>query len=250
MTAAGTRLVAPDRRRRPRRAQSVVLGWCARYTRGLPDAVALERRDELASDLWEQEAANGDAPGLGASILWRAVRGVPADLSWRAERIRALPADERPERGWRWTASGAVVAAALVGAALVAFGGYALIRLLEALARHEFLPQDITMMSAGIGTVGLLCGLVLLLRARTRWIGALWLAASAAPVLWFGTVILLTLSATTQAVFFRLQSYSDSPWTSPEYLAAWGGLAAVVLFFLALAVAWAPSRRIRTEVAR
>ena len=233
-----------------RRAQTLVLAWCARYTRGLPERIALERRDELTSDLWEQQAANEGAPGLGPAILWRALRGVPADISWRAARIRALPESDRPERWWRWTASGSVVVAALVGAALVAFGGYALTRVVEALARHEFLPQDVTILSTAIGTVGVLCGLVLLIRTRTRWIGALWLALAAVPVLWFGTVILLTLSATTQAVFSRFQSYTASPWTSPEYLAAWGGLAAVVLFFLALAAAWAPSRSTRTEVAR
>jgi hypothetical protein len=245
MTAA-LRLGAPSRRRRPRRAERIVLAWVRLYTRGLPDAVAADRRDELASDLWEQEVAADGRGGTGLSMLWRMARGVPADVAWRGDRIRDLPAAQRPERWWRWTASGSVLAAALIGAAVAAYGIDALVRIVRVIAAHGFPPSGLTTVSTGVGTVALLCGLALLLRARTRWIGALWLAAGSAITLWFGTVTMLTLSVTTQAIYYGTLSYGPD-WRSPAVLTAWGGLGVVVLFFACLAIAWIPSR---TEAAR
>jgi hypothetical protein len=245
MTAA-LRLGSPSRRRRPRRAQRIVLAWVRLYTRDLPDAVADDRRDELASDLWEQEVAAGGGSGTGLSMLWRMARGVPADVAWRGDRIRDLPLAERPARWWRWTASGSVLAAALVGAAVAAYGIDALARIGRVLVGHGYPPSDLTTTSTGIGTVALLCGLALLIRPRTRWIGALWLAAGSAITLWFGTVTMLTLSATAQAVYYGTLSYGPDV-RSPAVLAAWGGLAVVVMFFACLAIAWIPTR---TEVRR
>lgn len=80
--------------------------WVLYYTRRLPARVAQSRRDELASDLWEQR---NDAQDNGISDLslalalgWRVVAGMPADVSWRfAQRMAAegRPVDHRTLRG-------------------------------------------------------------------------------------------------------------------------------------------------------
>jgi len=69
-----------------------VLIWTLRYTTGLPRREAEDRRAELLSDLWEHAAA-ADARGqrpvrLAVSIAFRALRGMPADLRWRAAVLR------------------------------------------------------------------------------------------------------------------------------------------------------------------
>lgn len=64
-------------------AERLTLAWVGWYTRGLADPVRQERRDEIASDLWEHRA---DADGrriTSLAILSRTLRGAPADLSWR-----------------------------------------------------------------------------------------------------------------------------------------------------------------------
>jgi hypothetical protein len=69
------------------RARDLVADWTLLLVRGLPETVARDRFDEIASDLWEHQhdaAAHGRSPlGIAAAILLRALRGVPADLQWR-----------------------------------------------------------------------------------------------------------------------------------------------------------------------
>ncbi len=69
------------------RARAAVADWTLLLVRGLPEAVARDRFDEIASDLWEHqhdaEAHGRTSAGIAASILERAIRGVPADLQWR-----------------------------------------------------------------------------------------------------------------------------------------------------------------------
>ena len=80
--------------------------WVLYYTRRLPARVAWSRRDELASDVWEQcHDAQDDGISdlaLALSIGRRVVGGVPADLSWRfAQRMAAQgrSVDHRVQRG-------------------------------------------------------------------------------------------------------------------------------------------------------
>lgn len=72
------------------RATAVVLGWCDLYTRGLPEDVAADRRDELASDLHEHRQAwiSDGRPLFWRDVVVRALLGVPADLSWRTHQRR------------------------------------------------------------------------------------------------------------------------------------------------------------------
>ena len=68
------------------RARGVVADWTLLLVRGLPERTARERFDEIASDLWEHqhdaESRSTSGARTAASILLRALRGVPADLQW------------------------------------------------------------------------------------------------------------------------------------------------------------------------
>jgi hypothetical protein len=89
------------------RAVSAICAWVALYTRGLPVDLAMDRRDLVESDLWDeaQEAAwLGETSGLARQRWSRWLRGMPADLSWRIEqqrRITKMPrrADMRISKG-------------------------------------------------------------------------------------------------------------------------------------------------------
>lgn len=74
------------------RAARRVSRWVSLYTRGLPPAVAAERRAELESDVYEQVAhgSHGHANdrAVAREIAGRAVRGIPADLLWRDSEMR------------------------------------------------------------------------------------------------------------------------------------------------------------------
>jgi hypothetical protein len=76
-------------------AAALVGRWCEVYIRRLPGPAAERRREELASDLWEQRA-HGRAVGapplaVAVSILRRGAAGAPADLSWRHGLLVAGP---------------------------------------------------------------------------------------------------------------------------------------------------------------
>jgi len=62
--------------------------WADRYTRGLPDEVRARRRDEIESDVFEElHTATDRRP---ASLTWRTVRGIPSDVAWRRQEVRAM----------------------------------------------------------------------------------------------------------------------------------------------------------------
>lgn len=60
--------------------------WAEIYTFSVVPEVASARREELLSDLHEQYAAGAESglsqKAVSRSILWRALRGMPADLRW------------------------------------------------------------------------------------------------------------------------------------------------------------------------
>lgn len=86
--------------------------WTATYTVGLPHEARDRRREEIASELWEQEHDEAQGMGdhlsttLGVSVLTRVVRGISADLLWttgefqRARRLDLM--DLRVDREWDW----------------------------------------------------------------------------------------------------------------------------------------------------
>ena len=92
--------------------------WADRYTRGLPPDVRDRRREELASDVFEQlHAASNDRR---TAVTWRTMRGIPADVAWRRQEMRAMranspePHESRLRNAWavvtqRWFAPLAVL---------------------------------------------------------------------------------------------------------------------------------------------
>jgi hypothetical protein len=61
--------------------------WVRLYTRGLPGRIAVARRDEIESDMWEMlndRDARYPTPTAPAMFL-RLFGGIPADLLWRVE---------------------------------------------------------------------------------------------------------------------------------------------------------------------
>lgn len=73
-------------------AARLVRGWVRLYTVGLPAAVKTTRRDEIASDVWEQTRDASHSKQTQHMVIWqmlgRMVFGMPDDLFWRAERSR------------------------------------------------------------------------------------------------------------------------------------------------------------------
>lgn len=201
-------------------ATRLALAWAAWYTRDLDPATTRDRRDEIASDVWEQVAGQADRPAaaLAASIAGRVVRGIPADLAWRWRMPSLHPAPT--------AVRGAVAVAVVLSGATLALGIAALVRVAVGLARGEALPSVTTVASAAIGVTALVAGLALLARIRTRRLGLLWLGGAAGVTLHFSFLILVTLSTTFQEPYYRLITLSGQTWL-PAWFAIVGAVAAV-----------------------
>ena len=208
-------------------AAEMILRWCDLYTRGLSPAVAGDRRAELASDLWEHAAVEPRATG---AMLSRALRGVPADLAWRhAEhrRVRALlPRSQR-------IVSGGITALVLAAAsALIVLGLVAISRTAFYVSQGYVRPWSETAVWVSCFTALAIAGALLLLRSRTRWLGAVALAAST-PLVHFALYDLYNKSATIVALS------NTSTWS----IAIVCLMAFTALVFTAAAVLWMPTRK-------
>lgn len=71
-----------------------VVRWTRCYTAGLPEGVRDERRAEIASDVYEHLAAAGNLSSSAAQreMLWRTIRGMPDDITWRLREARRMDA--------------------------------------------------------------------------------------------------------------------------------------------------------------
>lgn len=69
--------------------ERVARWWVSAYTKGLTPDVSDRRREEIASDLWEQQEqarTSGEPASITArEVLARIIVGIPADLSWRKD---------------------------------------------------------------------------------------------------------------------------------------------------------------------
>ena len=206
------------------RTSELILRWCEVYTRGLSPAIAGERRDELASDLWEHAAAE---PRPAASMLSRAIRGVPADLAWRHEQRRAearlLPRSTR-------VIGGSIRALVLLAASsLITLGVVAIARTAAAVASGTVRPGSETAVWVIALTSLAVVGVILTLRMKTRAFGAVSLAASSA-LIHFALFDLINKSATVGVLSFR-------PWWSESIVLL---IASYVVLFIAAAILWLP----------
>ena len=180
-----------------------VLRWCTWYTRGLEAEVSEARQAEIASDLHEHRASEGGAGQppwkVDAVILARAVAGVPADLSWRADRIAGGEVD-RP-RLWRNRRREIIALMVfLTGVAVTGGGSYLYYRIARALSSETitYLPKAVFPIIA-LTLVGAL-GCALLIRPASRAWGAVLLVL---PSIWLPHVamhLLTTISATGSAI--------------------------------------------------
>ena len=209
------------------RVTELVLRWCDLYTRGLSPAVAGDRRAELASDLWEHAAHE---PRPAGAMLSRAIRGVPADLAWRhSQRVaarRLVPIETRVVGG------ALAVLVALAASILIVFGLIAIQRTAFYVTQEYVRPWSETAVWV-IGLTGLaIAGAAMLLRRKTRPLGAVGLAASV-PLVHLGLYDLYNKSVTVGAL---------------SYTPGWGVavvcvMACLSLLFISAAVMWAPARK-------
>lgn len=201
----------------------VILRWCEMYTRGLSPAVAGDRRDELASDLWEHAAHE---PRAGVAMLSRAIRGVPADLAWRYEQQRA--SRRLMPIGAQVVTGGVAILTAGAASALIGLGIFVMLR------HATFTPQRFTDNEAwalGLTAVAV-AGALLLLRTKTRSLGAVALGMSAA-LIFFAHRELSIFSVTAREL------NQTAEWGT----AVWCLVACLACMFVAAAILWLPSRR-------
>ena len=219
------------------RAVRSVSRWCAWYTRGVdPDAVA-SRRDEIASDLHEHatwaDAAGQSPRALARSILGRAGRGALADLSWsHAQRRRIALADPVALRVRRveGAAAGLVLAAAL---SVLGLGLYVLVRVAAAVVAGGIRDWSGTSVAVIVFTALAACGVLLLARRKTRFVGALWMLAPSIGVIHYGLFQLYSISATVGALMFSMPGWR---------LASDALTVGLVVYFAAAAIWWWPAR--------
>ncbi|MFC5931388.1 hypothetical protein [Cryobacterium melibiosiphilum] len=223
------------------RAVRQVSRWCAWYTRGVDADTAANRRDELASDLHEQATwadAAGQSPRCVArSILGRAGRGALADLSWsHAQRRRVALADPVALRGRRIeaTAASLVLVAAI---AVFGLGLYVLVRVGTGVATGLIRGGSATSVAVLVFTALAACGVMLLARRKTRFLGALWMILPTIGVIHYGLYQLYSLSATVGALMFSMPGWS---------LASDALTVGLVVYFAAATIWWWPARAARS----
>ncbi|MDP3207623.1 MAG: hypothetical protein Q8M65_00605, partial [Rhodoglobus sp.] len=121
------------------RAVALANGWTRVYTSRVGDESAGRRRAEIESDLWEQlddiHESGATAGSVAASIHWRVIAGMPADLSWvhyqravargslKREKELTMNTFVRVVGQWWWVALGIAVGYALIAAGNLAEPG-------------------------------------------------------------------------------------------------------------------------------
>lgn len=213
-----------------------VLNWCAWYTRDLPEEIAAERRDEIASDLHEHASWASEQKisprAVARGIRLRALSGVIADLSWRRAQLRQHETPQQIEV--RKSARGGLPVLAYTTALMLFVGsGFVVIRVLMSMVRQDGWFHADVIASTLLACAACACGLVLLARQRTRWLGALWMIVALYCLLRYGAKALLYSSATYSQLYFMAP--------------AWDLLSKILivglsLFFAGMAVRWMPSK--------
>jgi hypothetical protein len=220
------------------RAADQIEQWTGFYTRGLPPEVADARRVEIASDLYEQLnhfAHQGISDRVIArAVRSRALRGAIADLVWRREQVRTAHQPSRPARPGVWLPASLLAVCYALGTGELLAAAFVLVRWSARASRAPYISgsSDLYLVIAGMGLSAF--GLWLLRRERSRWVGALWLAASVSMLVDRGFAILVPVSASARFVQELLPGWSIIEWSTV------GG---IVLFFVGAALWWGPSSR-------
>lgn len=196
--------------------------WVALYTAGLPEELTRARRDEIESDLWEQDlvgVTNGEA-------LARLVLGMPADLLWRLEQrtsTSAHPAGERRTLMQTITSRGVPAFTALLilaAAGLFIFGG---ISAIAGIAGGNAEDPWRDKMQYGLPAI-LAGGLMVtgyLLQPRAPWLGMglIVLGVAGMNLVWFWLFILFVPLALVVAglAYYRARGFANphGPAASP-----------------------------------
>lgn len=204
------------------RAIRGVMHWCGLYTRGLPTEVARERCEEILADMADEEiwAAENHigTRELARSIHWRAIRGAFADVLWRVSW-----SDMSKGFGLvcavSWSFTFVVLFAASSSIAIAAL----------TLARVGLASPD--SVTAILVLAGVVCGLALVARNLSRWLGVLCLLGAQLLVISRG---LPSIARTT--TILHLMSTSGSGWTVLQLLMIGGSM----LVLGSAALWWSP----------
>lgn len=172
---------------------ALVRHWTWLYTAGLDERVRNARRDEIASDLWEQWAEGGN---VAASVALRWLLGVPADLSWRLEEsgVRSAPARAaaavlaRAEWAARWANRRGLPGLTMLLAALYVLGGALVVITLPANDNPD--RGGVFVFGAWCVLAGGLIGWGSRLVAGRPWAGLIAICAGAVPL---GLVLTVTV---------------------------------------------------------
>jgi hypothetical protein len=212
--------------------------WCRLYTRKLPMDVAAQRRAEIDSDLHDQvdfQLARGVKNQVVArAIRGRAIRGAFSDLTWRRAHLRAMRKRQETAVSAGWYPRSLLAISYALGSGLLASGIYVWWRWSREFVKtgRELGYVDFLLLAA-MGVC--LCGLIMLRRERTRWLGALWIAASVYVLIDRGFTLLALVSTTARFVVDLVRG-----WAALELAASIG----ITLYFVAVAIWWMPGKSV------
>jgi hypothetical protein len=152
----------------------LVRAWVDLYTRGLPHAARVTRRDEVDDDLWcqhEEAIADGRSDlSVNAEMFVRLLFGMPADVGWRMSNGRdgAPELEREPSTGARLLGILAILGVVGWGIAIVGYIAWG-----EDAWLTQGLLMYITQLVGGLGFAGAAIGLALRLQDRISVVGAM-----------------------------------------------------------------------------
>jgi hypothetical protein len=205
------------------RTTSAVLAWCDWYTRGLPDDVAAERRDELAADLHDHRLdamRRDEVDGRHArAVVARALLGAPADLSWRSHQLRIARSARRQEKQMSVASrrDGRTTVAYVLGGLVVAWSvlNVAMLwNLVSVSSNDEDRRWGLAIGLTGLVCLGLSAWALTALTRRPRAAGAALAVSAVLTTVWITWFLWLAAVGVGIAAFFVLYAVRATSETS------------------------------------